>query len=148
MMKKATGAWVYKYFDALNNLLYVGQSAQPFARLEAHKSKDWARRIKSVTMTKYATSRGALKAERDAIKAQRPAFNFVHMDKGKKFEKIRSVWVKAGANKWLQALATIDGNGWARVQLPYPYGHEIFKTWRGPTEHMQKTTAAKHARKH
>jgi len=40
------------------------------------------------------------------------------------------VEIKISPKEWRPAEATINALGHAVVKLPYPYGTEIFKTWR------------------
>lgn len=72
---------LYRYFDAAGRLLYVGISADPLVRMEAHKGGRWWRSIRSATFEWFDTRREAMEAEKVAIKAEGPIHNVTHVDR-------------------------------------------------------------------
>lgn len=67
---------LYRIFDSEGALLYIGQSANPLARLESHVSdKDWANDIHTVSVEWVKDRRAAIKAEAIAIRAECPEWN-------------------------------------------------------------------------
>ena len=138
--------WVYKYYDRCGTLLYVGASNFPMNRRREILKYSWGNKIVSVTMRLYPTRRGALIAEKRAIHNEKPKFNIIHatiknqhsisstprMEIPLTVEKpisTRLVSVMVGRKK-RTAEATILQNGWAKIQLPHPYGYVIFKRWK------------------
>ena len=70
---------LYRMRDASGRLLYVGISDSFVRRLAQHqRRKDWWSEIASVALTHYPTRSAAEKAERDAIKSERPLHNITH----------------------------------------------------------------------
>lgn len=70
---------LYRHFDADGALLYVGISLSALGRLQAHKSgSHWSSKIASVTIESFATREEALRAEKEAIRTERPRFNIAH----------------------------------------------------------------------
>lgn len=70
---------LYRFFDAENELLYVGITCNPSARIKAHKSdKEWWADVASMTMEHFDTREELEEAERNAIRIERPRFNIIH----------------------------------------------------------------------
>lgn len=71
---------LYRYFDATNELLYIGISIDPDGRLRAHRDnhEPWVPVIASRTVEWLDSRPLALKAEEEAIKAERPRYNEKH----------------------------------------------------------------------
>lgn len=68
--------FVYRYFDADGNLLYIGTTANAEARYRHHASKSvWFREIANSTYEQFDTRTEALAAEKAAIEAERPLHN-------------------------------------------------------------------------
>jgi predicted GIY-YIG superfamily endonuclease/predicted DNA-binding transcriptional regulator AlpA len=73
------GTALYRHFTRENELLYVGVSLSPIARLSSHaKGSNWASSIASVTVEWLSTRAAALEAEKKAIKEERPLHNIIH----------------------------------------------------------------------
>ena len=69
-------AAVYRHFDAEGELLYIGRSHNPVARLDAHMARSpWAKQITSVTLDWFDSDDEAKAAEREAIAAECPPCN-------------------------------------------------------------------------
>lgn len=67
---------LYRHFDENNNLLYVGISLHPIARLKAHKVRShWCRRITKILIEHHSTRRKAEAAEKKAIRIENPQYN-------------------------------------------------------------------------
>lgn len=71
---------LYRFYDAEDNLLYLGISYDPDGRWEAHKywSKTWERLAVRRALEWFDTRTEALTAETAAIRAERPKFNTMH----------------------------------------------------------------------
>lgn len=71
---------LYRYFDANDKLLYIGISIDPDSRLRAHRDnhEPWVPAVASRTVEWLDSRPLALKAEEDAIKAERPRYNEKH----------------------------------------------------------------------
>lgn len=71
--------WLYRMFDAHDNLLYVGISKSAFARFEQHShDKPWINQVVRWEREQYPTRAAALVAEKAAIIAERPRYNIIH----------------------------------------------------------------------
>lgn len=90
---------LYRHFDASGRLLYVGISFGAVARLQSHKrdGSEWFNMIARVEVEKFHTRSAAKKAERKAIREERPIYNKAH--KGRPIPKRR----KQKASKVLRA---------------------------------------------
>lgn len=72
---------LYRHFDAENRLLYVGISLSTLQRLGQHKSNsEWFRLISVVKIEEFPDIEKAKKAERDAIKKEKPLYNIAHKE--------------------------------------------------------------------
>ena len=71
---------LYRHFDAEGTLLYVGISLSAVSRLSQHvkATYDWTKDIKTVTIEKFDSRPSALRAERNAIKTEKPLYNKNH----------------------------------------------------------------------
>jgi hypothetical protein len=73
---------LYRHFDAEGTLLYVGISISALNRLAGHRGRaPWYWNIARVEVTRYATRRESLDAEREAVKTERPLFNIQHAER-------------------------------------------------------------------
>lgn len=66
---------LYRYFDAANTLLYVGISKRAAVRIAMHSGTEWDRLAARVEISWYSSPGDARRAERVAIKRERPVFN-------------------------------------------------------------------------
>lgn len=67
---------LYRHFDAVGMLLYVGVSLSPMARLSKHgDNSHWSKNISRVTMEWFPDRRSALAAETCAIRTEFPVHN-------------------------------------------------------------------------
>jgi predicted GIY-YIG superfamily endonuclease len=72
-------AELYRHFDKLGTLLYVGISASTVRRLAQHKTKaGWFTAIARVEVEHFANRAAARQAEIKAIKRERPKYNLTH----------------------------------------------------------------------
>lgn len=70
---------LYRHFDHNDELLYIGISLSALSRLSSHMSvSHWAETITKVTIEKHPTKQDALRAEREAIKNEKPKHNIIH----------------------------------------------------------------------
>ena len=76
-------AWaVYRCFDDLGGLVYIGSTGDPAARYVEHASRsEWAGRVARVEVERFPTRAEALAAERAAILLERPPFNRVRQQR-------------------------------------------------------------------
>lgn len=104
---------VYRAYDADDRLIYVGATGNIERRLSNHRSTSWwsslARRVE---VERHPAMPDALRAETEAIRTERPAFNMQHV-----------------ARDWRQPLQLADGelracqewlavNSYRRAYLP------------------------------
>jgi excisionase family DNA binding protein len=71
-------ASLYRFYDATGCLLYIGISSTAATRWSGHHRRHWWPRVTCATIEHFANRRDAAKAERDAIKLERPLWNKVH----------------------------------------------------------------------
>ena len=70
---------LYRHFDGAGALLYVGISLNAVARLAQHRiGSPWFESITRIELEWHPTRRGAMAAEVEAIRAERPAHNVIH----------------------------------------------------------------------
>lgn len=70
---------LYRYFDADDQLLYIGITGDLAVREVSHiRDSSWMEFAARSTIERYPTRRDALDAERDAIETERPLFNVTH----------------------------------------------------------------------
>jgi predicted GIY-YIG superfamily endonuclease len=70
---------LYRFYDETGALLYVGISSDPGRRFAQHRSdKPWWHAITEIRVQPMPSRKAALKAEREAIKNERPRFNVAH----------------------------------------------------------------------
>jgi len=68
--------YVYRFFDAGGQLLYVGVTTDPHSRWLQHRRRSaWASAAETVSLEKYAYEDLALDAERIAIRTEQPLHN-------------------------------------------------------------------------
>ncbi len=73
------GFHLYRHFDKAGTLLYVGVSLNALIRLTAHADNArWFKQIARVEITNWATREASLRAERRAIRLEKPLHNIVH----------------------------------------------------------------------
>ena len=68
--------YVYRVYDQSGRLIYVGETANLFQRLESHRMTTWwASQVAKVKASVYPTRELALEAERAAIRDEDPRWN-------------------------------------------------------------------------
>ena len=73
------GFHLYRHFDKDGALLYVGVSLSTVIRLAQHKGRsEWFKQIARVEITNWATREASLRAERRAIRLEKPLYNITH----------------------------------------------------------------------
>lgn len=72
---------LYRFFDADDQLLYVGVAGTATQRWEQHaKEKGWWRDVAKTTVDHHPSRPSAMAAERNALRAEKPKYNVVHND--------------------------------------------------------------------
>jgi hypothetical protein len=67
---------LYRIFDALGRLLYVGMTCRKgLERFHEHAANPWWPEARTITLMHYPTRREALGAELLAIQSERPKYN-------------------------------------------------------------------------
>lgn len=75
----STKTALYRHFGKDGELLYIGISYNPFARLSQHElSSSWASLTVSMTIEYFESREDALLAEKHAIINDKPIYNIVH----------------------------------------------------------------------
>lgn len=70
---------LYRFYDADNVLLYVGITMNPSQRWKSHsEEKAWWFDVATVRSQRFDSREEVLKAERQAIRSERPLHNVVH----------------------------------------------------------------------
>lgn len=71
--------YLYRLFDANDQLLYVGISKSAIHRLHQHlEQQPWSEQIAKQTVERFKNRDDLLRAERAAIKAEQPKHNLIH----------------------------------------------------------------------
>jgi predicted GIY-YIG superfamily endonuclease len=72
---------LYRFYAPNGQLLYVGITANPWSRFEAHQCAAWAPMAdpQRTRVRWYRTRRAAKRAETRAIRSERPAYNQAEM---------------------------------------------------------------------
>lgn len=72
---------LYRAYDEQDILLYVGISSSPLLRLTEHtRVARWAMYAVKVTFERFPARSAVEKAEREAIRTERPIFNIAHTE--------------------------------------------------------------------
>lgn len=66
---------VYRFFNADEELLYVGSTFQPHIRWKEHKKRDWFREVAAVRVEHFDDVEEMKRAEWAAIKTESPRYN-------------------------------------------------------------------------
>jgi hypothetical protein len=70
---------LYRMFSSCEELLYVGITLNPGARIKSHmRDKDWWNEVANVTMEKFDSREALQVAEIAAIKNESPKYNVMH----------------------------------------------------------------------
>jgi hypothetical protein len=98
---------LYRYFDVNGDLLYIGISINPDGRLQAHRDnhEPWVPAVASRTIEWLDSRPLALKAEEEAIKAERPRYNEKHNYDDAPFDP--SSWLKVTARPKVPVIAEL-----------------------------------------
>lgn len=72
---------LYRHYDSEGNLLYIGMSLHILARLYQHStSSNWFENIARIEIQHYPDRASVLKAEKEAIKNEKPRYNYHNLD--------------------------------------------------------------------
>lgn len=67
---------LYRQYDSDDNLLYIGISLTVFERISQHKvQSEWFHRICKITLERFKSREQLCKAEKAAIRKEKPLFN-------------------------------------------------------------------------
>ncbi len=70
---------LYRFYDHAGELLYIGITKDPSTRWARHsEDKKWWHEVQRIAIQTMPDRESALKAEREAIKAEKPRYNIVH----------------------------------------------------------------------
>lgn len=103
--------YLYRLYDATGDLLYVGQSKDPFTRFKSHKadSRHWIDDVARGRISVFPTREAAQSAEREAIRSEHPFWNV--------------------AGRWTHHLDWEPEQyvRWVRMLRLYPYAKDLMK---------------------
>ena len=68
---------VYRMFDAVGRLLYIGRTGDAGRRFGSHNSKRWFPLVATIALEWYATEAAAALAEQRAIIKEHPRYNLI-----------------------------------------------------------------------
>lgn len=75
----STSAVVYRVYDKTDRLIYIGSSGRLEDRMKCHRSQSWwYALVHRVEVEPHPTREAAFVAEKEAIRAELPAFNSAH----------------------------------------------------------------------
>mgnify|MGYP003678616817 CR=1 FL=1 len=74
---------LYRFFACDNRLLYVGQSRNPFKRMDSHFNDRDMTEVRHVEIEWFSDRSGAIEAEAHAIKRENPLWNKAGIDAGR-----------------------------------------------------------------
>lgn len=75
-------AYVYKFYDKNDLLLYVGCSLDLLTRIAGHQSSSkWFKKVKTIRIETFSDKKTARKKERNLIESLQPKHNKLHNGK-------------------------------------------------------------------
>jgi excinuclease UvrABC nuclease subunit len=77
-MKRIKPCVLYRHFNAMGELLYVGISVNVFQRTAVHALNTWFRDVTQITIEHFSSVEEAKKAEELAIKIEKPKLNVIY----------------------------------------------------------------------
>lgn len=98
---------LYRYFNADDELLYIGISIDPDGRLKAHRASHapWVGKAARRTIEWHDSRALALKAEEIAVKSERPIYNEKHNYNDAAFNP--ASWSNAAPGRKIEAVAEL-----------------------------------------
>lgn len=69
---------LYRIYDAADSLLYVGATINPKERFADHQAREWWRDVATIRFEHYEDAESLTRAEKAAIEAERPRYNWIH----------------------------------------------------------------------
>jgi predicted GIY-YIG superfamily endonuclease len=114
---------LYRCFDADGRLLYVGISVTTRRFGQHRNGKGWWRDVQRVELEHFKSRKTAERAERDAIRLERPAYNLSHNadpDRGE-----QAAAIELGRGDWRVIDARFLGAGKWQVSFVTPYGGDL-----------------------
>ena len=93
-----TAAYVYRAFDADDDLLYVGMSIETMRRLHSHQlTAAWWPDVATIRVGRFASREAALVAERAAIVAEAPRHNITYRPVANRLKRVAQRYRQAKA---------------------------------------------------
>ena len=78
-LQEGTDQWLYRMFNKEGDLLYVGISNNPFARLRAHsREKPWIEEVSRWEREYFVGRKAVREAELEAIRLEKPKYNIAY----------------------------------------------------------------------
>jgi len=72
---RADEGCVYRFLNADGGCIYIGYTAEPLNRWQAHRRKPWFEEVAAIYYETGLPAREALAIEREAIRDERPKYN-------------------------------------------------------------------------
>lgn len=70
---------LYRHFDAVGRLLYVGISSNTLLRTDEHgRQAKWFHEVSNIKIESFPTRKAAIEVEKRVIKEERPKYNILH----------------------------------------------------------------------
>ena len=120
---------LYRYFDADDQLLYIGITNNQARRFSQHKDKDWFRYIHRATFEHFSNRKDAELAEMMAIKKELPLHNISHHPEKERTPDKITIWFHTKLHL-VQMLNEPDGG---HDEIHKDWAEEV-KSWLEPHE--------------
>ena len=72
------GSFLYRFFDAEGQLLYIGIATEPKSRWRSHYATEWWPKVARKTLEWHDSRKAAEEAEATAIRDEHPRYNKLH----------------------------------------------------------------------
>lgn len=102
---------LYRFYDADDQLLYVGITHRLPRRVKEHIAKEWSKATSYIDVEWFETKTKALVAERKAIRSEHPRYNIMH--NGKVNENVRVEGALADQNLLRTMILEAQRDGWS-----------------------------------
>jgi predicted GIY-YIG superfamily endonuclease len=103
----AMTTFVYRLYNASDELLYIGMSGRLMARIETHtQTQPWRDQIAYVKADGFPNRKAASRAEREAIRIENPKYNVLHKTpEALMLDKLQQFWETLDDREKSEALA-------------------------------------------
>ncbi len=99
---------LYRHYNDIGDLLYVGVSIYPVKRFSEHiANSEWAMDSKTMTIEWCRDREAALTAEKIAIKKEKPKYNAMHGTFGVTLKKANNITVSELCDKAIDAMQKV-----------------------------------------